>query len=340
MTTLTISILMPCYNAEKTLEQALESLVQQTLGEYEIIAVNDGSTDQTGKILASWSARESRLNIINQTHQGIIHTLNSGLAVCKGDYIARMDCDDRCHPQRLELQANYLDHHPEIGVVSCRVAAFPADGVRQGFQIYLEWLNSLLTDADIRREMFVESPLPHPSVMFRRAVVEAAGGYQELGWPEDYDLWLRLYLQGVGFARLPQVLFEWREHPDRLTRIDPRYSVENFLRAKSCYLLQGPLKNRDAIFIWGAGMMGRRISKHLGRNKAPLVAFIDIDPRKIGNTRRGLPIKAPDELLKLWSSFTYPVLLVAVGARGARPVIRQRLAGFGLREAQDWWFVA
>lgn len=336
----TISVLMPCYNAAATLEQALQSLTQQTLANFEIVAVNDGSSDATLKILTQWARREPRLRILACEHQGIIPTLNTGLAACLGQYVARMDSDDLCHRTRLELQANYLDEHPETGVVSCQVAAFPTQNTRLGFQVYLEWLNALIDDRDFRREIFIESPLPHPSVMFRRSIVEAAGGYQEHGWPEDYDLWLRLYLQGVGFARLPQVLLEWREHPHRLTRTDNRYSLENFIRAKAYYLIQGPLKNRDALFLWGAGMMGRRLSKHLLRLGAPLVAFIDIDLRKIGNTRRGFPILPPDDLMAYWQRYQNPVLLVAVGARGARSLIRQRLANFILSEAKDWWFTA
>jgi hypothetical protein len=163
------------------------------------------------------------------------------------------------------------------------------------------------------------------------------GGYQDHGWAEDYDLLLRLYLAGTRFAKLPQVLLEWREHPQRLTRTDSRYSLENFLRLKAFYLTRGPLAGRDAVIIWGAGMAGRRLGKQLARLEAPLRAYVDIDPRKIGRTRRGLPILPPEALPDWWGRFTNPVILAAVGARGARPLIRQELTGMGFREGQDWW---
>jgi hypothetical protein len=251
-----------------------------------------------------------------------------------------MDSDDRCHPERLTRQVAYLKAHPEIDLVSCRVVGFPKEQVREGFQIYLDWLNSLLTDEDIRREIFVESPLPHPSVTFRREAVLQAGGYQDHGWAEDYDLWLRLYLRGTRFAKLPQVLLEWRESPERLTRSDSRYSLENFLRAKAHYLVRGPLVGHDAVIMWGAGMTGRRLSKHLVRLNAPLVCYIDVDERKIGGTLRGLPVLSPDELPTCWSRWDNPVLLSAVGARGARKLIREQLTNLGLREGKDWWGVA
>jgi hypothetical protein len=167
-----------------------------------------------------------------------------------------------------------------------------------------------------------------------------AGGYQDHGWAEDYDLWLRLYLRGASFAKLPEMLVEWREHPQRLTRTDARYSLENFLRAKAHYLALGPLRGRDAVVIWGAGMIGRRLARQLEYQGAPLVAFIDIDPRKIGRTRRSLPILPADALLDWLRRYRNPVILAAVGIRGARSLIRQQLSGMGLSEGQDWWGTA
>jgi len=336
----TVSVLLPCYNAAETLDQALTSLARQSLADFEIIAVDDGSEDASAQILNAWAQREARLRVITRPHAGIIAALNTGLAACQAAYIARMDADDRCHPDRLMKQVDYLETHPADALVSCQVAGFPAEEVREGFRIYLDWLNSLVTDAEIRREIFVESPLPHPSVTIRRDWLEKVGGYQEHGWPEDYDLWLRMYLAGARFAKLPEVLLDWREHPERLTRTDSRYSVENFLRAKAHYLARGPLQDRDAVIVWGAGMMGRRLSKQLQRQELPLVVFVDIDPKKIGRTRRGLPIIAADELLDWWGRYQNPAILAAVGARGARQLIRQRLTDFGLVEGRDWWGAA
>ncbi|MEW5871207.1 MAG: glycosyltransferase [Chloroflexota bacterium] len=335
-----VSVLMPCYNAAATLPEALDSLKRQSLADFEIVAVDDGSTDATAEILRAYARGEARLRLVSQAHAGIVAALNAGLQVCQAEYVARMDSDDRAHPQRLERQAAYLDTHAETGVVSCRVAGFPQEQVRQGFALYIDWLNALLSNEDIRREMFVESPLPHPSVTFRRPAVLDIGGYQEHGWPEDYDLWLRLYLAGAGFAKLPEVLLEWREHPERLTRTDGRYSVENFLRAKAYYLARGPLAGRQAVIIWGAGMMGRRLGKQLARQGAPLAAYVDIDPRKIGRTRHGLPIIPPEALPSWLERYENPAVLAAVGARGARQLIRQRLNDMGLREGRDWWGAA
>jgi len=335
-----VSVLLPCYNAAATLSEALDSLQCQTMPDYEIIAVDDGSQDATAAILAERAAADPRIRPVSIPHGGIIAALNAGLARCTAPYIARIDADDRAHPDRLALQTAYLDAHPAVDLVSCRVAAFPPADVRQGFTVYLEWLNALIDDADIRREIFIESPLPHPTLCLRRSALVRLGGYHDYGWPEDYDLLLRLYLDGCRFAKLEQTLLEWRERPDRLTRTDSRYSLENFLRCKAHYLLRGPLAGRDAVLIWGAGMAGRRLGRQLKRLGAPLVAFFDIDLRKVGRTRLGLPILPPEAFPGLWARSRVPAALGAVGARGARPLVRRRFEEFGLREGIDWWGAA
>jgi glycosyltransferase involved in cell wall biosynthesis len=330
---------MPCYNMATTLDETMESLLKQTFTNFEIVAVDDGSEDDTLEKLHQWAKQDERLRILTRGHEGIIPALNAGLAVCRAPLIARMDADDLSHPERLVKQVEALENDPGLAVCASLVEGFPVESVREGFRIYIDWLNHLVTHEAITREIFIESPLAHPSTAFRKRWVEKVGGYQEFGWPEDYDLWLRLYLAGARFTKVPEVLLYWREHERRLTRTDSRYSVENFIRAKAHYLCKGPLMDRDSVIIWGAGQMGRRLSKHLDREGAPLTAFIDIDPGKIGRQRRGKPILSPDDLRSQLEAATRPVVLAAVSSRGARAIIRERLNGMGLREGVEWWAV-
>jgi len=315
-------------------------LADQSFPDFEVLCVDDGSTDTTVSILEDWSQRDSRFVLVKKNHRGVIQAANTGLTLCRAPIIVRMDADDRCHPDRIKLQREYLLSNPAVAVVGSLVNGFPTELVGEGFKLYYDWLNSLVTHEDISREIFIESPLANPSTAFRKSWVDRAGGYQDHGWPEDYDLWLRLFLAGAQFAKIPQVLLEWREGPERLTHQDSRYSVENFLRAKAHYLAKGPAKDRDAVFIWGAGMTGRRISKHLSREGLPLTAFIDVDPKKIGSTRRGKPIISRDDLPSLWKQYQNPILLAAVRARKARPLIRENLKKLNLIEGQDWWAAA
>lgn len=331
---------MPCYKVAATIDEAMASLVGQTLLDFEIIAVDDGSVDGTLLRLEFWAQREPRLTLIPTGHGGIIQALNAGIPHCRAPFVARMDADDWSHPKRLEKQVACLRSRPDLAAVGCLVEGYPVGQVRGGFRRYIEWLNGLVGPDDIAREIFIESPLVHPSVMLRREWLMKVGGYEDHGWPEDYDLWLRMHLEGARFAKVPEIFFKWREHPGRLTRTDSRYSVKNFLRAKAHYLCRGPLSERDAVIVWGAGQMGRRLSKHLQREGAELAAFVDIDPKKIGRRKRGRPIVPPISLLEIWGQYARPAILAAVGARNARRLIRAQLTEMGFHEGRDWWAVA
>jgi glycosyltransferase involved in cell wall biosynthesis len=335
-----VSVVMPCFNAGKTVDEAIESVLSGELADLELVAVDDGSQDDTPERLDLWAARDRRVRPITSAHLGIIGALNLGWRSAGGGLIARMDADDISHAGRLAAQVSLLNSRPDVAAVSCLVRGLPLATGAGGFHAYLEWLNRLVTPDEIAREIFVESPLVHPSAMIRRVWLDRMDGYQEHGWPEDYDLWLRMHLAGARFAKVRRVLFSWRERPERLTRTDSRYSVRNFLRAKAQYLVTGPLADRDAVLIWGAGQMGRRLSKHLLERGAPIAAFIDIDPAKIGRTKRGRPVVGRQELMDWWSRFKRPVLIAAVGSHGARASIREYLVDLGLREARDWWAAA
>lgn len=332
-----VSVLLPCYNASATLEETLTSLSKQTYPDFEVICVDDGSTDRTGALLTGWAQKDPRFIYVPKAHSGVVDTANTGLEFCRGEIVVRMDADDRCHPDRISLQREYLLKNPEIAVVGSFVKGFPEDQIGEGFQLYYDWLNSLVTHEDITREIFVESPIANPCAAFRRSWIRDLGGYRDHGWPEDYDMWLRFYLAGAQFAKIPEVLLEWHEHPARLTHQDSRYSVENFLRAKAHYIAQGPAQGRDAVFVWGAGMTGRRLSKHLVREGLPLAGFVEVDQKKIGNTRRGKPIIGVGELMGEWGKHHNPILLTAVRARSAAPLIKASLEELKLIEGQDWW---
>jgi glycosyltransferase involved in cell wall biosynthesis len=335
-----VSVIIPCYNAEETILETLSTVSNQDFHDYEVLVIDDGSTDNTASLLKEWAKSHSNFRVIEIPHAGVIVAFNKGLKLAKGTYIARMDADDTMTPNRLSLQVDYLDTHPKVGLVASLVKGFPKESVREGFQIYIDWQNTLVTHQQIIREIYIESPFCNPSVMIRKDILDSFGGYQGFGWAEDYDLWLRMHLAGVIFGKIPQKLVSWREHPNRLTRVDPRYSVENFIRAKTHYLMEGPLKSGRPIFIWGSGMNGKRISKYLVRKVMPIIAFIDIDPKKIGSTRRGYPIVSVDDFQTLWKQYENPILLSAVAARGARKLIRAQLKDIGLIEGQDWFGVA
>jgi hypothetical protein len=333
-----VSVLMPVRDAAPHLERCITSLERQTLTDFEVVAVDDGSSDGSEQVLETWAARDPRVKVLTRPAEGLIPALNAGLQRCRAPLVARMDADDVSHPRRLELQAALLAARPELGVASCLVRHFPWCRVGEGFRVYEAWLNSLRTPEQIARERFVESPVAHPSAVVRRDLLEAVGGYREMGWPEDYDLWLRLLEDRIEIAKVERALYFWREHEGRLTRQDGRYSVEGFLRCKAHFLLCGPLAGGRCVVVWGAGQTGRRLSKHLLRGGAEIAAFVDIDPAKIGRTLRGRSIVGADRLPALLEDGA--LVLAAVASRGARELIRARLDALGLVEGEGYWCVA
>jgi hypothetical protein len=197
---------------------------------------------------------------------------------------------------------------------------------------YEAWQNTLSSHDDILRDLFVESPFVHPSVMFRREEVLSVGGYHERGWAEDYDLWLRLAAAGTRFARLPRTLFFWRERPERATRNLPEYTAAAFRACKAHHLKRCFLNGVEQVMLAGAGLEGRAWSRALQAKGIRVVGWVDVDPRKIGRTLHGAPIVAGHEV----TAGDGMKMLVTVGARGARDQIRSWADGVGFVEGVDY----
>jgi len=256
-----ISVLMPVRNEERYLGAALDSLCRQTFTQWELVAVDDGSSDATPAILAAAARNDSRIRVVRLDGEGLVAALNAGLPLCNAPLLARMDGDDVCHPRRFESQAGFLDAHPEIGLVASSFRHFPRTGLRRGMIDYERWQNSLENHSLISRDLFVESPFVHPGIMTRREIVAQVGGYRDCGWAEDYDLWLRMAAAGTRFARLPDPLFFWRDHPERATRTSDAYALDAMRRCKFHHLRRGFLSGVTELVIAGAGLAaaaGRR----------------------------------------------------------------------------------
>ncbi|HEX9079530.1 MAG TPA: glycosyltransferase [Desulfuromonadaceae bacterium] len=325
-----VSVLMPVRNEERFLPEALRSLARQTLRDWELIAVDDGSTDGTPALLAGAAREDSRVRLLSSRGQGLVAALNLGLAACRAPLVARMDGDDISHPARLGEQAAFLARHGDIDLVACSFRHFPRHAVGSGMAAYEQWQNRLTGHDAIMADRYVESPFVHPSVMFRRHCVEAAGGYRDMGWPEDYDLWLRLAAAGVRFARLPGKLFFWRERPERTTRTNPCYTAEAFRRCKLHHLRHGFLAGERQVVLAGAGKEGRAWYRVLREAGIRVSCWADVDPRKVGRTLHGAPVHAVDQVTADGRK-----MLITVGTRGARETVRQWASLAGFREGES-----
>ncbi len=317
------------------LAAAIASLEQQTWTDYEVIAVNDGSTDATGAILDEWAGRDGRVRLLHCAPRGVVSALQTAEAAASGQLLARMDADDVAHPRRLEKQIALLDSDPSLGACGTRVRYFPDEHVQAGARRYERWLNSLTTHGQIERDLFVECPLAHPALMMRRSSFEEAGCYQDHGWPEDYDLVLRLWGSGARLANVPEALLEWRERGDRLSRTDGRYAEWQFQRCKAHHLVRTRAAGR-AIVVWGAGPVGKRFARALSAERARVAAFVDLDPRKIGQVIHDAPVIAPGRINEYRGCYA----VAAVAGPTPRAEIRAELAIAGWTEGAEFCAVA
>ncbi len=327
-----LSVLLPCREAAEHLPQAIRSLTLQTFRDFEVVAVNDGSRDTTGQQLARWAAKDERVRVVNLERVGLAAALREGARLCRGELLARADADDVAHPRRFVEQIGFLAAHPEVAAVGTQVRYFPHEEVGWGARRYQAWLNGLSDPDSVARDVFVECPIAHPTLMVRRSVFEAVGGYRVNGWPEDYDLILRLHVAGERLANVPRVLHFWREGNHRASRTDPRYAPEAFRGCKIHYLRQSCLQRHDEVNIWGAGRVGKDFARALADNGVRIRGFFDIDPRKIGQQIYGAPVRDAQDVTR--HRHTY--LLVAVGAAGARELIREQLDRAGFSEPENY----
>ncbi|GFO59512.1 glycosyl transferase [Geomonas silvestris] len=330
-----VSLLMPVRDEARYLPAALTSLFRQSFTQWELVAVDDGSRDETPEILEAAARADARVRVLRLPGSGLVPALNAGLALCRAPLLARMDGDDICHPRRLERQVAYLAEHPETGLVACGFRHFPRGGLKRGMLDYESWQNALEDHDQILRDLFVESPFVHPSVLARTDQVRALSGYRDLGWPEDYDLWLRLAAAGVRFARLKEPLFFWRDHPERATRTMQEYTAQALRRCKLHHLRLGFLAGVEEVVLAGAGSEARAWQRLLLAEGIRVGHWLDIDPRKLGRLLHGAPVLRPEEL-----DLNGRKMLTAIGLRGARQEFRKTAQGLGWREGVDFVSVA
>lgn len=333
-----VSIIMPVRDGAATLPRALASLRAQTWRDWELIAIDDGSHDGTGEILAAAARDDTRVRVIRSPRPGLVPALNAGLGLARGEFIARMDADDESHPERMAGQIAMLQREPTLGVVGCLVAYGGDRATGGGYALHVDWLNSLVTPEQIALNRFIESPHAHPSVMFRRVVAEKHGGYREGDFPEDYELWLRWLDGEVGMAKVPRVLLTWHDSPSRISRMDARYAPDAFYRVKAPWIAREleRIGGGRAVWIWGAGRPTRKRAAELEKHGWRIAGFIDVDPKKTGRQVGSVAVIRPDDLPAPGRIF----VLGYVATRGARDLIRAELTRRSYVEGRDFLMCA
>ncbi len=331
-----VSVVMPVRNGAEHLDAAITSMRQQTVTDWELIVIDDGSTDDTPRLLHDFQQQEPRLRLFQSDGHGVVHASNFGIAHAQGRYLARMDADDISHPQRLQRQLDYLTVNPRIDMLSTRAQALGANELFPGYAAYIDWTNELLEHEQIEREILIDSPFVH-STMFAKTELFRQHPYRLEQGPEDYELWLRMLRAGVRFGKCPDVLLSWRIHPQGKSR-NSRFDSKIFARIKLQHLTAMHLSKAPRIVIQGAGHQGKMWLRLLLETELPVVALLDVSTRRIGRKIDGIPVHAINDLPKLRAEF----VLAAVGQKGPnhkRQEVRGQLAEMGLQEGVNYLFV-
>jgi len=329
-----LSVLLPFHQETAWLSEAVESILDQTFRDFELILVDSMAKPAASKVAHELSRRDERIRIVEAKVPGIASALNVGLHHSKSKWIARMDADDRSHPQRLEKQLSYLEQNPDVGVVSCQTSTHPDCSTGEGMEAFMQWQNGIIDHDSHLRNRFIESPIAHPTVLFRRSLIDSFGRYTTGEVPEDYELWLRWMSRGVRFHKLPEPLLNWRDHAQRLTRTGQLCRSDCFLRVKLDYLrpILIEIQQHRHLYICGASRMIRKKGALLEENGIHIRGYTDVVNRDVG-TKEFLPA----EQIQAGDGRFYISL---VSSRGKCEELRQFLIKKGLQEIRDFILAA
>lgn len=279
-----VSVVLPYYNAEKTLSDAITSVLNQTFDNFELILVNNNSKDGSLTIANNFAKRDSRVILLSEQKQGVAHAANLGNSLARGQFIARMDADDISLPNRLTAQVAHLQNNSKLEVSATQVKYINQNPSSTSFHHFVNWSNSIITQSQIRKNKFVEFPLVNPSIMVRSEIFKKIGLFEDGYFPEDYQWFLKAEEAECIIEKIPEILLEWKDSSDRLTRIDNKYSTEAFFKIKTHFLAKEIKKlnpQNTNVWIWGAGKLGYARSQWLLGHGVRISGYIDIKEKKL-----------------------------------------------------------
>lgn len=261
-----VSIIMPVKNTAQFLSDCLQSVVNQTYTHWELIAVNDHSTDNSNETLLDFANSDNRIKVLQNKGVGIIDALKTGYAQSSGSYITRMDSDDLMAEQKLQTMLHQLLVAGEGHVATGLVQYFSDTQLGEGYKKYEKWLNNLTKDGRNFSEIYKECVIPSPCWMLSRTDFEKIGGFQPETYPEDYDLCFRMYQHNLKVIACSEILHHWRDYGNRTSRTSHHYADNSFLALKMKYFLQIDFDKTRQLIVWGAGKKGKWVAKYLLEN--------------------------------------------------------------------------
>ncbi len=329
-----ISILMPVKNYAVYLPACLNSILAQTETDWELIAVDDHSTDRSLSILQAFAKSDSRIRPCVNEGEGLISALRTAFRHSRGIFVTRMDADDLMPRTKLELLAGVLKRSGQIAVGLVRYFADAGSQVGPGYLRYARWLNDLTLKGGTYRQIYRECTIPSSAWMCRRGDFLAAGAFEPEVYPEDYDLCFRFYRSKLEPVVVPEVVHLWRDHARRISRTLSAYADNTFLDLKVPWFLQLDYDASRPLVLYGAGKKGKRIAALL-HERGISFYWLCNRPTKWGKSMHGAVWQAPDALREL----RRPQVLLALADRRGREEVDDLLGLSGREEGKDFfWF--
>ncbi|MEL6306118.1 MAG: glycosyltransferase family 2 protein, partial [Bacteroidota bacterium] len=319
-----VSIIMPFRNTAEFLPECLDSILQQSYPNWELIAINDRSEDNSLDILETYAHSDSRISVNHNRGQGILPALQTGYEKVQGTFITRMDSDDVMATHRLQWMVAKLTEKGTDHLAVGQVKYFSHRGISDGYQKYECWLNQLTAKGTNYEELYKECVVPSPCWMVHRSDFEKCGGFSHNRYPEDYDLTFRFYENGLKVIPCDQVLLHWRDYDTRTSRTSEHYAQNYFLDIKMHYFLKLHFDEQKTLVVWGAGFKGKTIAKTLVDQNIDFVWLCD-NPNKIGKRIYGKKLSHFDAL----KDIKRPQSIITVANAQAQIEIRGYLAHHG-----------
>ncbi len=328
-----ISILIPFKNTEAYLTECLQSILEQAYAHWEVLAVDDHSTDNSLQLLELFAASDVRIRVLKNRGSGIIPALQTAYEHCRGGLITRMDSDDIMPPDKLGKMAAALIQRGTGNLAVGQVRYFSIRGISDGYARYEAWLNGLTATGRNFMEIYKECPIPSPCWMAFRSDLDACGAFDEDRYPEDYDLCFRFYRKGLSVIPCGDVLHYWRDYDHRTSRTSEHYAQNYFLDIKLHYFLALDRDPGRPLAVWGAGSKGKTIASALVQGKIPFIWLCD-NPKKIGKHIYGIRLGHYSAL----GEYPRAQSIVTVANEKAQEAIKTYLSGLQQRPMLDYFF--
>lgn len=328
-----VSILIPFKNTAHFLSECLDSILEQTYSNWEVLAVNDHSEDGSLDLLTVYAQKDSRIKVFNNENHGIITALRTAYKNSSGGFITRMDSDDIMKPNRLEVMVKSLIENGKGHIAIGKVKYFSERGISNGYERYEAWLNELTEIGENYNEIYKECVIPSPCWMTYKKDLDISGAFKQDRYPEDYDLAFRFYEKGLKVIPCNEILHLWRDYDSRTSRTSEHYAQNYFLEIKLYYFLRLDYDKNRPLVLWGAGFKGKTIAKSLLENEIDFTWLCD-NPQKIGKNIYGKKLVH----FKTLKDIESPQSIISVANEQAQKEIKDFFKSINQQSMHDYFF--